>query len=82
MVEQAHNIVEYFQRTLEASGEKWALGLFMAKQWLRIVSEQNSDLEELKLMLRALNAEKDNQGMGWWELYCYVKALIELIESN
>ena len=81
-IEQAQELVEYFQRTLKTMGEKWALGLFMARQWLRIVNEPRPDLEELKLMLRALEAEKDNQGVRWWDLYWRVKVLIEIIEQD
>lgn len=75
-------MVDYFQRTLEAAGEKWALGLFIAKQWLRIVNEPRPDVEELKLMVRALEAEKDKQGVRWWDLYWRVKVLIEIIEQD
>jgi hypothetical protein len=81
-IEQAQELVEYYQRTLKTVGEKWTLGLFMARQWLRIVSEPRPDLEELKLMLRALEAEKDNQGVRWWDLYWRVKVLIEIIEQD
>lgn len=81
-IEQAQELVSYFQRTLEAVGEKWALGLFMAEQWLRIVNEPRPNVEELKLMLRALEAEKDNQGVRWWDLYWRVKVLIEIIEQD
>lgn len=81
-IQQAHELIQYFQKQLEHDGEKWALGLFMANHWLRIAGEQNPDLEELKLMLKVLEAEKDNQGMSWWDLHSRVKALIEIIESN
>lgn len=81
-IEQAHELIQYFQHNVEFNGEVWVLGLFMAKQWLRILNEQNPDLEELKLMLRALEAEKNNQGMSWWDLYWRVKVLIDEITEQ
>jgi hypothetical protein len=82
---QAHWLVNYFQGLAEREGEKgipWMLGLFMATHWMKLIQEPCLDLEEARLFLQALEAERPKQGTGWPDLWWRVKSWIAVKEQS
>ncbi len=83
-VVQADWLVGYFEALANREGEEatsWVLGLFMAKNWLRLLGESQVNLEEVKLFLRTLEAERLKQGTGWSDLWVRVRYWIEELEQ-
>ena len=77
---QAHEMIGYFQSLAERQGDegtKWLLGLFMARHWMRLITEPYGDLEEARLFLRALEAERPHHGSGWHDLSIRVRYWID-----
>ena len=73
---QANWLIDYFYelaRREGSEGARWVLGLFMSKHWMKLIAETRPDLEEAGLFLQALEAERQNQGTGWSDLWCRVK---------
>lgn len=81
--EQAGDFILYYDICSEGrSGPIWLLGLFMAKQWLRLIKDPPLDLHEAKLMLKVLEAERPNQGSAWSDLYFRVMKWISEVEAS
>lgn len=81
---QAEWLVGYFEGLANREKEdanSWVLGLFMAKNWMRLLGEAQVNLEEAKLFLRALEAERTKQGSGWSDLWYRVRYWTEEIEK-
>ncbi|RYZ86250.1 MAG: hypothetical protein EOP06_14830 [Proteobacteria bacterium] len=64
--QRAQECIDYYHRLLrdEAMGQNWALGLFMAKQWHRMLQEEVPDMEEIRLFSTALNNDRANGSCG------------------
>jgi hypothetical protein len=77
----AKEVVNYFQKLVDDKGDQWLLGLFMAKQWLRLLESGHYDPDEVSLFIRTLEAERLRQGSGWSDLYIRVKRWAAEIES-
>ena len=81
IVEQAKQLIQYFQGLVDRQGAKWLLGLYMAKQWLKMLGEKHPTPEEIGLFLRVMEAERPNQGSGWSDLYFHVQYWANNISS-
>ncbi len=81
-LEQAQWFVSYYERVAANEGSAWLLGLFMAKQWLRLLPQPQRDIEELHLFVKVLEAERLNQGSGWSDMYFRARKWVEEVESQ
>jgi len=73
-IEQAKVIVEYYEHlATKPDGGRWVLGLYMAKRWYAMLQSESVAIEEVELYIKALEAERDNQGSGWLDLLLRVK---------
>jgi hypothetical protein len=80
--QQAADFVRYYDVCYERRGDaNWLLGLFMAQQWCRMVSTPLPDLQEARLLLQVLEAERRNQGTAWSDLYFRVGRWIGELEA-
>jgi hypothetical protein len=65
----AQMAVEYYKNLIayqkENNEQPWFLGLFMAMQWVRFVTESHPDTAELGAFVEALESELDRQGIQW-----------------
>jgi hypothetical protein len=78
----AGEIAAYYQELVEWKGDKWLLGLYMAKEWVRFLQSSHPDFEELKLFARMLEAERYNQGSRWADLCVQVARWIAEVEDT
>ncbi len=69
----AERSINYYQNLVDEHGAVWLLGLFMAKQWQRLLNEASDNLEELQLLARTMEAERMNQGSEWHHMWNCVK---------
>lgn len=80
--EQAQDFILYYDVCSEGrSGPTWLLGMFMAKQWLRLINDPQPDVGEAKLMLKVLEAERPGQGSAWSDLYFRVMRWLGEVET-
>src|SRR5579883_592219 len=79
--QQCDNFIVYYKILSEREkGAEWLLGLFMATQWRRLLNETSPDLDELRLLADALNAERHRQGTAWCDLHLRVSRWIDELE--
>ncbi len=73
----AQEAVEYYKHRIadqQLNNEQpWFLGLFMAMQWVRFITEPHPNAEELRAFVQVLDVEKDRQGHQWHYMWRRVK---------
>jgi hypothetical protein len=47
--EQAEDFILYYDACAENNGQSWLLGLFMARQWRRLIDDGQDNVDEARL---------------------------------
>lgn len=86
MRQGAEDAIQYYERLVsnQVPGQNWALGLFMAKQWYRMLQEEKPNLEEVRLFLVALNNDVGTGscgGSGWHSMAIDVRNWLKSPEN-
>jgi hypothetical protein len=76
-IERADAAVEYFSSLFAREGERWVLGLYMARRWRSMLDYAELDESELILFVSVLEVERDSQGSGWLDLCVNVRNWVE-----
>ncbi|MBI3468347.1 MAG: hypothetical protein HY000_35550 [Planctomycetes bacterium] len=81
--DQARDFVLYYDICADRpSGGLWLLGLFMAQQWARLIGDPQNHLDEARLMLRVLEAERTKQGSAWSDMFFRVRKWVGQVERE
>ena len=91
LIKQADEIIAYYQgiidyqqstNNIDNSISSMWLGLYMSKQWRRLLDEPRPDLEELKLFLKALERNGDWHGSQWLNMSLIVMRWLDALEQE
>ncbi len=80
-IEFADRIIDYFER-FGSSGHSFRLGLYMATQWRKYLTEDSPNSNELALFVAALKDGGGKHGSGFYELELEVSWWFEELEEN
>jgi len=80
--EQADDFVLYYDACAANQGASWLLGLFMAQQWRGLIDAPQASVDEAKLLVRVLEAERASQGTGWSDLYFRVIKWLDEVDAS
>ena len=79
---RAEEVVRYYQRLADDDERKWALRLFMAKAWIKLMRDHEEDLSDIKSFQAALESQRHEQGSMWVELCAQVKQWLDVAEPS
>ena len=77
---RAEEVVRYYQRLADEDERKWALRLFIAKAWTKLLRE--GDLSDIKLFQAALESHRHEQGSAWAEPCNQAKQWLDVAEPS